>query len=129
MIAISPFAGWNVVGPWVEKHKNTNNLAQYLDNVMVTNYGPYSPGNPKLTSVSLDYKKIHAPVLLIQGTSDASLPWQTVQLLYSDMKPVDPNVELDLVPGGNHGLINKPKQLNKDISAWYTKYGEGSSEK
>ncbi|GEO28179.1 hypothetical protein AAC03nite_39640 [Alicyclobacillus acidoterrestris] len=66
VIAISPFVGWNIVGPWATENKGTNPIAQKYYTVMERNYGPYSRNNSKFKPVSVDYQKIHVPTLLLQ---------------------------------------------------------------
>ncbi|MFB5192753.1 alpha/beta hydrolase family protein [Alicyclobacillus fastidiosus] len=127
VIAVSPFTGWDIDGQWASKNKDTNTLASEDYNAILTNYGSYSAANPKLKSVSIDYQKIHVPTLLLQGTDDNSVAWQTVELLYDDMKRTNSNVKLDLIAGGNHGLKNKQVQVKQAIDAWYAKYGQGTS--
>jgi alpha-beta hydrolase superfamily lysophospholipase len=94
---------------------------------MEGNFGSYSEKNPKFKPVSVDYQKIHVPTLLLQGTGDNTVAWQTVQLLYNDMKQTNSHVKFDLIPGGNHGLKNKHTQVNQVMNAWYAEYGEGAS--
>ncbi|WEH07779.1 alpha/beta fold hydrolase [Alicyclobacillus fastidiosus] len=128
VIAISPFVGWDEEGKWAVSAKKQNPRALSEYNAMVDHYGPFKPNSPTYEKESIDYTKIHVPALILQGTDDANVEWQTVQLFYNDLKPTDSYAKLILFPGGHHGLHGKYQQaVNKDISEWYTKYGEGAS--
>lgn len=127
VIVVSPFVGWNIVGPWATANRSKNTIASTMYQVMEANFGSYSNSNLKFAPVSVDYQKIHVPTLILQGTRDMHVAWQTVQLLYKDMKRTDPHVKFELSPGGNHGLKNKENLLSQATIAWYEKYGEGSN--
>lgn len=128
VIATSPWVGMDIVGEWASKHKNDGtdrSLALYDD---MLSYGTSDPHSPVLKEQSIDYRKITAPVLLLQGTGDAIVPWQTVQTFYNHLKPYDVDSKLILFPGGVHGLIDKyQNQVNQDVAQWYRQYGENST--
>ena len=127
VIAISPFVGWNIVGTWAVQNKDKNDMALNFYDHMLT-YGTDNPNNPLLKKESVDIEKITAPVLLLQGTGDQNVPWQTVQTFYNDLKPYDKQAKLILFPGGQHGLHDRyQKQVNQDISDWFQLYGENGS--
>ncbi|KPV44740.1 alpha/beta hydrolase family protein [Alicyclobacillus ferrooxydans] len=124
VIALSPFVGMQVVGQWAVKNKNNSDLAFNFYGDMLT-YGTANPNSPLLSQDSVDYKKIKVPVLLLQGTADHHVAWQTVQMFYNDLKPYDNKAKLILFPGGHHGLHGENQsKVNADIRAWYRLYGE-----
>lgn len=124
VIAISPFVGWNIVGAWAVQNKNKSDMAWNEYGAMLT-YGTDNPNSPLLKPESVDVQKLKVPVLLLQGTGDQSVPWQTVQTLYNDIKPYDSQIKLILFPDGQHGLHDKYQtQVNEDINSWYAIYGE-----
>lgn len=124
VIAISPFVGWDIVGAWAVKNKTNNTLAAKKYKVMTYYYGSFNPNSSKYKNESINYKNIHAPTLLLQGKGDTSVPWQTVQSLYNDMKTTNHHVKLDLIPWGTHGLHGQFQQeTNNYIMQWNKKYG------
>lgn len=115
VVAISPFAGWNIVGSWARQNPTTPLGEKFsppdLQQLLTT------------PNESVEINKIQAPVLLLQGENDTEVPWQTVQTLYNDMKSDNKNVNFILFPTGVHGLRNvQPKPYN-DIQQWYGKIG------
>lgn len=116
VIAESPFVGWDIWGAWDKTHNDS------VFETMTFNYGPYVPSSQKYKEESIDFKKITAPVLLVQGTSDQFTPWETVQTFYNDMKSVHKHVTFNLIKGGNHGLSNKRNELIQDIDNFNGKY-------
>jgi alpha-beta hydrolase superfamily lysophospholipase len=107
--AISPFVGWDLLGPWYKQHD------QDIFNALERDYGSFNPNSPAYKKRSIDYKKIKVPVLLVQGTDDPYVPWQTVQQFYIKMKSNHKNVTFKLIEGGNHDLVNKPDFLNEAV--------------
>ncbi|GMA63784.1 hypothetical protein GCM10025859_42240 [Alicyclobacillus fastidiosus] len=87
----------------------------------ITLYGPFKPSSQKYESVSVNYKKIHAPTLLLQGTADPTVPWQSVQFFYDELRQTNKNAHLILVPGAGHGVHDKEGQT--DINQWYKETG------
>ncbi|WEG13655.1 prolyl oligopeptidase family serine peptidase [Pullulanibacillus sp. KACC 23026] len=116
VIAESPFVGWDIWGAWDKKHNDS------IYEEMTFYYGSYDPSSQKYKDQSINFKKIVAPVLLVQGTNDKFTPWETVQTFYNDMKSAHKNVTLKLIKGGNHGLSNKRSELIKDIDNFNGKY-------
>lgn len=117
VIAISPFIGWDITGEFYKEHQNNSTWKNKLS-YGVKFYGPFDPKRASYQQQSIDYKKISAPVLLIQGTKDPTVPWQTAQTFYQKMKADGQNVTFKLVKGGNHGLSNKTTQKNALINDW-----------
>lgn len=112
--AMSPFVGWDIVMQWAQKHKKSNQEAQsYIGEGRTLHLEQNSP----------DVSKIVAPVLLLQGTGDRTIPWQTVNALYNQMKSDGKTVQLDLFPNGNHYLSGKyQEQSIRDVAEWFKKY-------
>lgn len=55
-------------------------------------------------------QSIQTPVLLLQGTADKNVAWQTAQIFASQMKKANKTVKLVLYPGRQHGLQTSPYQ-------------------
>ncbi|WP_206919745.1 alpha/beta hydrolase family protein [Alicyclobacillus suci] len=120
VLAVSPFVGWDSMGEWA-KNNLKNPAASKWYNDMTTVYGPFKPSTPKYQAVSIDYTKIHAPTLLLQGTADPTVPWQSVQFFYNELKQANKNAHLILVPGAGHGVHENAGQ--NDINQWYKEIG------
>lgn len=83
-----------------------------------------NPSGYKGVSVLDHIATIHAPVLMLQGTGDQSVIWQTVQDVADAMKRQRKDVKLILCPGGQHGLLDKyQQQSSKEIAQWFNTYG------
>lgn len=119
VIAISPFTGWDIQGAWFKQHD------QSIFNALEKAYGPFNPNRSAYKKRSIDYKKIKAPTLLIQGTADPYVPWQTVQEFYNKMKSNHQNVTFKLIKGGNHNLMNNESELNIVVGNFTADYGRG----
>ncbi|GGH77133.1 dienelactone hydrolase [Pullulanibacillus pueri] len=124
VVAISPFVGWDIFGNYCEEHQDNPIWKNYLD-YAVRVYGQFNINLPAYKEQSIDYKKITAPVFLIQGTADKNVPWETVQTLYKKMKKNKQRVTIKLVDGGNHALSNKEDLLNQALTDWYDKNWHG----
>ncbi len=73
---------------------------------------------------SPDPKAIQAPILLLQGTADQRVLWQTVQMFAGQMKKDHKPVTLILYPGGHHGLHHKYARASAAaIAHWFQRYG------
>lgn len=118
VVAISPFVGWDIKAEW-EKAHDQGAFEQFT-----FYYGPYRPNATKMKTDSVDYTKIKAPTLLVQGTKDPNVEWQTVQILYKKMKADHKDVTFKLVKGGNHGLTNKQNQLIQIYNDWYDEHSQ-----
>ena len=124
VIAVSPFVGMDIYIPWLEKHQGDPDWKAYY-NEIVSIYGLANSENPKLPLLkeeSIDYKTIEAPVLLIQGTDDSNIPWETVQTFYKKMEKNKQKVTFKLVEGGNHALTSDRLILLHTINDWYIKF-------
>lgn len=110
LVAISPFVGWDIYGNFLKKHQKISTDKNTLESAIQA-YGPFDPKSKAYQQESIDYSKINTPVLLMQGTADKVVPWQTVQTLYKKMKADHQNVTFDLIKGGNHGLTNKKAEM------------------
>ncbi|GEO28108.1 hypothetical protein AAC03nite_38930 [Alicyclobacillus acidoterrestris] len=88
---------------------------------MITVYGPFKPSSQKYERVSVNYRQIHTPTLLLQGTAGPIAPWQSVQFFYHELKQTNKNTHLILVPGAGHGVHDKQGQ--SDINQWYKETG------
>jgi dipeptidyl aminopeptidase/acylaminoacyl peptidase len=69
-----------------------------------------------------DIAAITAPVLLLQGQQDYSVPWQSVQLFYQQMKAAKKAVVLHLYPNGGHGLKGVPAAWVA-LEQWFVDHG------
>jgi dienelactone hydrolase len=114
-IAISPFVGWDISGQWYKDH----NIGMF--DSMKEAYGTFIPTVDNYKSNSIDYKKIKVPVLLVQGTDDPNVPWQTVQTFYNELRSNNQNVTFKLIKGGDHGLDNKKELLNQAMNNFIQK--------
>ncbi|GGH77129.1 dienelactone hydrolase [Pullulanibacillus pueri] len=121
VVAISPFVGWDIVGAYDEKHRENPIWSGYLKNA-ISAYGDFDPNSSRYKAQSIDYRKITAPVLLVQGTDDYHIPWETVQTFYKKMKQHQQKVTFKLIIGGNHSLSNKTSVLDQVISEWYNQW-------
>lgn len=129
LVGVSPFVGWDVNLRWLDEHPDINSpeiveenrkTAGYVRFGLI-NFDPDSKGDYSILDRIPD---IQAPVLLLQGTADESLIWQTVQDFAKDMEEAGKTVKLVLYPEGKHGLEDKYEdQRNKEIMQWLHKYG------
>lgn len=121
VVATSPFVGWEVENTWAKQHPSDT-----LDNQRMVSaesfYGPFSATSSAYIKRSPDISRMAAPVLLLQGTVDSLVTWQTVQQFANEMKAQHKTVKLVLVPGGDHGLQNHPQAVSKNIAQWYKQY-------
>lgn len=98
VVAISPFVGWDIVGAWEQKHMDNPTWASYLKNA-INVYGPFNPESPAYYKQSIQYAKVEAPTLLIQGTDDQQVPWGIVQIFYEKMRANHQNATFKLIDG------------------------------
>ena len=104
--------------PGMKKTKKSQLAATYCKYITKT-FGSFNPQSPVIQAQSINYKKITAPVLLLQGTADSSVSWETVQTFYQKMDANHQNVSFKLIKGGHHVLPNKQDIVNKTINEWY----------
>jgi len=123
VVAVSPFVGLNDFIPWAKLNAKPNTNFYNQLNWIQSAYGT-AVNSEAYTQRSPDIHTIHAPVLLLQGTADTHVPWQTVKLFYQQMKEAHKNVKLVLYPGGHHGLQgNNNFASNLQIEEWFAKFG------
>lgn len=124
VVAVSPFVGLTDFMQWAGSNAKpgTNFYNQmtwieesYGKNINSLAYQERSP----------DLQNIQAPVLLLQGTADAHVPWQTVQTLANQMKADKKTMKFVLYQGGQHGLHTAPysSESNQEMNRWFGKYG------
>lgn len=129
VVAISPYVGADVFVQWyLSNEQNAITHTKELYAGITDAYGPFHPNELIYQKESIDYKKITAPTLLLQGTGDETTQWQTVQALYNEMKAAHKNVKFDLVKDADHGFTGPFASVAGDAETlWYAKYGEGTS--
>jgi dipeptidyl aminopeptidase/acylaminoacyl peptidase len=103
VVAISPYVGLGIVEPWQETNAGSGTIFAYQLGQEIASYGRH-PSRQTLARQSIDIAGITAPVLLLQGTGDQHVAWQTVQTFDQEMQAAGKTVKLILYPGGHHGL-------------------------
>ncbi|MNJ52785.1 Alpha/beta hydrolase family protein [compost metagenome] len=129
VVGVSPFVGWDVNLRWLDEHSDVTSpeiveknrkLAEYV-RFGIINVNPESKGDYSILDRIPD---IQAPVLLLQGTADDKLIWQTVQDFAEDMKEAGKTAKFVLYPDGRHGLEDKYQdQRNQEVTKWLHTYG------
>ncbi|MFC3745581.1 alpha/beta hydrolase family protein [Paenibacillus sp. GCM10012306] len=129
VVGVSPFVGWDVNLRWLYDHPDATSpkiveenrkTAEYVRFGLI-NANPESKGDYWILDRIPDIK---APVLLLQGTADESLIWQTVQDFADDLEEAGKTVKLVLYPDGRHGLADKYQdQRNQEVTQWLHTYG------
>lgn len=129
VVGVSPFVGWDVNLRWLDEHPDVTSpeiveenrkTAEYVRFGLI-NVNPESKGDYSILDRIPD---IQAPVLLLQGTADESLIWQTVQNFADDMEEADKTVKLVLYTDGRHGLNDKYQdQSYQEVTQWLHTYG------
>ncbi|WDL96021.1 alpha/beta hydrolase family protein [Alicyclobacillus sp. ALC3] len=120
IVAMDPFVGWGTLAEWSKENFQSNTLAQNYLGTAVSTYGQFSPSAKPYVQRSPNLKVLQStPVLLLQGTSDKNMPWQTVQMFYEQLKKAHDPVTLDLIPHGN-GKLKGQNQASADaeIQKW-----------
>ncbi|MFE4713223.1 alpha/beta hydrolase family protein [Paenibacillus sp. NPDC056722] len=129
VVGVSPFVGWDVNLRWLYEHPDANSPEIVEENRKTGEYvrfglinaNPESKGDYSILDRIPDIK---APVLLLQGTADESLIWQTVQDFAGDLEKAGKTVKLVLYPDGRHGLADKYQdQRNQEVTQWLHTYG------
>lgn len=123
VVAVSPWVGLVDNMTWLSEHPSGHlvQMAQFTDQ-----YGPNNIGlpSPSYQLRSPQVTRIQAPVLMLQGTADHHVIWQTVQLFADQLKAAHKTYRLILDPGGHHGL--RHHYLNEtaaQVEQWFAKYG------
>jgi alpha-beta hydrolase superfamily lysophospholipase len=122
VVAVSPFVGLTDVASWAGAHPTlalqgdvfgqlARISAAYGQAIHSAAYRERSP----------DASRITAPVLLLQGTADHHVAWQTVLLFAHQMEAAHRTVKLVLYPGGHHGRYSA--KSNAQIDRWFARYG------
>jgi dipeptidyl aminopeptidase/acylaminoacyl peptidase len=129
VVAISPFVGWDATIRWLDEHSDVTSPAIVEEHRELSYYVRFRYINGHEKSKG-DYTildripHIQAPVLLLQGTGDKNLIWQTVQLFADEMEKAGKTVKLVVYPEGQHGLEDKYiDQRNQEINQWLQQYG------
>jgi len=124
VVAISPFVGLKEFVDWAKPNAKPNTT--FYDDLQTiekeygnnTNSQTYEERSPNVSN-------IQAPVLLLQGTSDTKVPWQTVQTFAQQMKTAHKVVRLVLYKGGQHSLQTVPyeEESTQEMDNWFNKFG------
>jgi dipeptidyl aminopeptidase/acylaminoacyl peptidase len=116
VVAISPYVGLDPVYPWLLENpdKDIGFLDMYQDA-----YGDYDPKSEQTKEESINVKKINVPVLIVQGDADRHTDWHPVKSFYDELKKENDNTTFELIPDGDHGLMNKQEELNAITAAWF----------
>lgn len=124
VVAVSPFVGWNAIEEWAQKNEKSSTMAKkWVQAAINSGYGKFEPDKKVYTQNSIDPSKIGAPVLLLQGTADKDVPWQSVQTFYQELKKDGKTAQLKLFQGGNHGLTGKYHvAAGKAAHVWFNKF-------
>lgn len=123
VVAVSPWVGLVDNMTWLSEHPSGNlvRMAQFTDQ-----YGPNNIGPPSLSyqQRSPQVSHIHAPVLMLQGTADHHVVWQTVQMFANQLKAAHKTYRLILDPGGHHGLRHHYlNETTAEVEQWFHTYG------
>jgi alpha-beta hydrolase superfamily lysophospholipase len=90
VVAVSPFVGWDKIIHWLDN--NPNEVWPVIVQELRKRANVYketfrkNPGKEKENSLIDRIPDIQAPVLLLQGTGDDLVVWQTVQEFAARMK-------------------------------------------
>lgn len=127
VVAVSPWVGMRDWIAWIWAHPNTaiNEISYSWPEVVYirSHYGT-NLLSPWYAQRSPNPAQIQAPVLLLQGTGDHRVLWQTVTLFDQQMKQDHRTVTLILYPGGHHGLHHKyARASGRAIAQWFKRYG------
>ncbi|MCR8848011.1 alpha/beta fold hydrolase [Rossellomorea sp. SC111] len=118
VVAISPYVGLDPVYPWLLE--NPDKDIGFLE-MFQEAYGDYDQSSKQTKEESIDVKKIDVPVLIVQGDADRHIDWHPVKSFYDGLKKENDNTTFELIPDGDHGLMNKQEELNGINSAWFDK--------
>lgn len=104
VVATSPFVGWTTWGRWTVDHPG-NVLAESHWLKATVAYHATNPEAPAFRRRSPAIARMSAPVLLLQGTGDKAVVWQTVAAFYRQLQRDHKEAEFVLIPHGTHGLL------------------------
>lgn len=126
VVGLSPFVGWDVYIRWMLKHPDaeavgeTRRYAEYVK-FGIINVKPELEGDYSILDRIPD---INAPVLLLQGTGDDSVQWETVQDFADELEKAGKTVKFVLYPNGSHALEDRyQSERSQEIMQWFQKYG------
>jgi dienelactone hydrolase len=116
VVAISPYVGLDRVYPWLLENpdKDIGFLEMFQDA-----YGDYEQSSEQIKEESIDVKKIEVPVLIVQGDADRHIDWHPVKSFFDQLKKENDNTTFELMPDGDHGLMNKREELKEINEAWF----------
>lgn len=124
VVAVSPYVGFQDFQQWISKHPEPDNHAWQHDEAIIQNvYKSYGKNtkSKEYSMLSPNIIKIKAPILLVQGTGDTTLVWQTVELFYTQLRAAHKTAKLALYPGAQHGVHIKSADIA--IQNWFSRYG------
>lgn len=130
VVSVSPFMGNDEIIKWLNDHPHENtplmkqrrSVIPYWESI----WGNYQTNSSGYKGVSIidHISAIHSPVLILQGTGDQNVIWQTVSDVANQMKLEHKLVKFVLYPEGQHGLHDKyGQQSTQEIADWFDKYG------
>jgi dipeptidyl aminopeptidase/acylaminoacyl peptidase len=125
VVAVSPFVGYDEYVKWFSKHPDATTEAERTFKPMVQNWKALmeTPDN-KQESMMSRIPNIQAPVLLLQGTGDKNVIWQTVSQFADDLKNAHKSVKLVIYPGGQHGLHDQNEAASSsEMRDWFEQTG------
>jgi dipeptidyl aminopeptidase/acylaminoacyl peptidase len=123
--AVSPSVGLADQVAFMETHPKIDGPSLYPDKfqLIAAAYG-YNTQSRAYRERSPDPQKIETPVLLLQGTADPYVVWQTVRMFAEQMKKAHRTVKLILYPGGNHTLYGRYAAASTQaLEHWFKHYG------
>lgn len=128
VVAVSPFVGFDEYIRWMDEHPDETPSDVVNNFRLQSNYIKYklkeNSSQKSDFSILERIPDIQAPVLLLQGTDDENVVWQTVQEFSNDMEKAGKTVKLVLYPNGNHALEDKyQSQRDQEMVQWFQKYG------
>ncbi|CAN7522213.1 alpha/beta hydrolase family protein [Rossellomorea sp. LjRoot5] len=116
VVAVSPYVGLDHVYPWLLE--NPDKDIGFLE-MFQEAYGDYDQSSEQTKEESIDVEKIDVPVLIVQGDADSHIDWHPVKNFSDQLKKENDNTTFELIPDGDHGLMNKQEELNGINSAWF----------
>ncbi len=83
-----------------------------------------NPDQKSAFSILEQIPDIQAQFLLLQGTGNENVAWQTVQEFSDGMEKASKTVKLVLYPNGNHALEDSNQsQRDHEMMQWFQNYG------
>ena len=123
VVSVSPWVGLQDTIPWDRQHAKPGSIF-YQQMVLEEHAFGTDVHSATYAERSPHAAAIHAPVLLLQGTGDHHVAWQTVQIFYRQLKTAGKVAKLILYPEGLHGLHGGYAQSSvQAINTWFHRYG------